>query len=50
MIGVRQNKEAAERQAKERELAKVGIKKEDVELIVSFSLCFAQFLFWIIIN
>lgn len=30
----RRSKEEAERQAKERELAKVSIKKEDVEVLV----------------
>ncbi|KAG8232530.1 hypothetical protein J437_LFUL012160 [Ladona fulva] len=34
LIGDRRNKEAAEKMAKERELLKVSIKKEDVELIV----------------
>lgn len=36
MIGDRRNKEAAEKMAKERELLKVSIKKEDVDLIVSY--------------
>ncbi|KAJ8866731.1 hypothetical protein PR048_032592 [Dryococelus australis] len=34
IIGDRRNKEAAEKMAKERELLKVSIKKEDVDLIV----------------
>ncbi|XP_044742576.1 huntingtin-interacting protein K [Chrysoperla carnea] len=34
LIGDRRNKEAAEKQARERELLKVSIKKEDVDLIV----------------
>ncbi|KAF4529251.1 hypothetical protein B566_EDAN017709 [Ephemera danica] len=34
IIDYRRNKEAAERMAKERELLKVSIKKEDVELIM----------------
>lgn len=33
-IGVRRNKEALEKQAREKELMKVSIKKEDVDLIV----------------
>jgi hypothetical protein len=36
IIGDRRNKEAAEKMAKERELLKVSIKKEDVDLIVSY--------------
>ncbi len=36
-IDNRRSKEEAERQAKERELAKVSIKKEDVEVLVNFS-------------
>jgi hypothetical protein len=36
-IDNRRSKEEAERQAKERELAKVSIKKEDVEVLVIFS-------------
>lgn len=35
LIGDRRNKEVAEKMAKERELAKVSISKEDVDLIVS---------------
>lgn len=35
IIGDRRNKEAAEKKAKEKELLKVSIKKEDVDLIVS---------------
>ncbi|XP_014245501.1 huntingtin-interacting protein K [Cimex lectularius] len=35
IIGDRRNKEVAEKMAKERELLKVAIKKEDVDLIVS---------------
>lgn len=35
IIGDRRNKEAAEKRAKENELLKVSIKKEDVDLIVS---------------
>ena len=35
IIGDRRNKEAAEKRAKEIELMKVSIKKEDVDLIVS---------------
>lgn len=35
IIGDRRNKEAAEKKAKEKELLKVFIKKEDVDLIVS---------------
>lgn len=34
IIGDRRNKEAAEKKAKEKELLKVSIKKEDVDLIV----------------
>ncbi|RZF37464.1 hypothetical protein LSTR_LSTR013771 [Laodelphax striatellus] len=34
IIGDRRNKEVAEKMAKERELLKVSIKKEDVDLIV----------------
>lgn len=34
IIGDRRNKEAAEKMAKERELLKVSIKKEDVDLIM----------------
>lgn len=34
LIGDRRNKEVAEKMAKERELAKVSISKEDVDLIV----------------
>jgi hypothetical protein len=34
LIDSRRSKEEAERQAKERELAKVSIKKEDVEVLV----------------
>lgn len=34
IIGDRRNKEAAEKRAKENELLKVSIKKEDVDLIV----------------
>lgn len=36
IIGDRRNKEVAEKMAKERELLKVSIKKEDVDLIVSY--------------
>lgn len=36
IIGDKRNKEAAEKMAKERELLKVSIKKEDVDLIVSY--------------
>jgi hypothetical protein len=36
IIGDRRNKEAAEKMAKDRELLKVSIKKEDVDLIVSY--------------
>jgi predicted RecB family endonuclease len=35
LIDSRRNQEAAEKLAKERELAKVSIKKEDVEVLVS---------------
>ena len=35
LIGDRRNKEVAEKMARERELAKVSISKEDVDLIVS---------------
>ena len=35
IIGDRRNKEAAEKRAKEIELMKVSIRKEDVDLIVS---------------
>lgn len=35
IIGDRRNKEAAEKKAKEKELLKVSINKEDVEIIVS---------------
>lgn len=35
IIGDRRNKEAAEKRAKEFELMKVSIRKEDVDLIVS---------------
>lgn len=35
IIGDRRNKEAADKLAKERELLKISIKKEDVDLIVS---------------
>lgn len=35
LIGDRRNKEAAERLEKEKELQKVSVKKEDIELIVS---------------
>ena len=35
LIDSRRNKEAAEKLAKERELAKVSIKKEDVEVLVN---------------
>nr|CAD7451375.1 unnamed protein product [Timema bartmani] len=34
IIGDRRNKEAAEKMARERELLKVSIKKEDVDLIM----------------
>lgn len=34
-IGDKRNKEAQDKMAKERELAKVAVKKEDVDLIVS---------------
>ena len=34
IIGDRRNKEAAEKKAKEKELLKVSINKEDVDLIV----------------
>lgn len=35
LIGDRRNKEAAERLEKEKELQKVAVKKDDIELIVS---------------
>lgn len=35
LIGDRRNKEAAERLEKEKELQKVSVKKDDIELIVS---------------
>lgn len=38
-IGDRRIKEAEEKMAKERELLKVSIKKEDVDLIVSTAIC-----------
>jgi NACalpha-BTF3-like transcription factor len=34
IIGDRRNKEAAEKKAKEKELLKISINKEDVDLIV----------------
>lgn len=40
IIGDRRNKEAAEKKAKEKELLKVSIKKEDVDLIVSLFIYF----------
>lgn len=47
IIGDRRNKEVAEKIAKERELLKISINKEDVDLIVSaffnFILKFLQF-------
>lgn len=42
IIGDRRNKEAAEKKAKEKELLKVSIKKEDVDLIVRLSLDLLQ--------
>lgn len=38
LIGDRRNKEAAERLEKEKELQKVSVKKDDIELIVSFKI------------
>lgn len=38
LIGDRRNKEAAERLEKEKELQKVSVKKDDIELIVSITL------------
>lgn len=43
IIGDRRNREAAEKRAKENELMKVSIKKEDVDLIVSFSFIHVPF-------
>ncbi|CAG2053287.1 unnamed protein product [Timema podura] len=42
IIGDRRNKEAAEKMARERELLKVSIKKEDVDLIARESAHFYQ--------
>lgn len=36
MFGDKRNRETEEKLAKERELQKVHVKKEDIELIVSF--------------
>lgn len=44
LIGDRRNKEAAERLEKEKELQKVAVKKDDIELIVS--LHFSLILEW----
>lgn len=40
LIGDKHSKEAAEKAARQKELAKVTIKKDDVELIVSINLCY----------
>lgn len=37
MIGEKGNKDAAEKLAKEQELQKIHVKKEDIEVIVSIS-------------
>lgn len=46
IIGDRRNKEAEERKAKEKELLKVSISKEDVDLIVSYFI----YLFLVFLN
>lgn len=38
IFGDKRNKEAAEKLAKEQELQKIQVKKEDIELIVSHDL------------
>ena len=48
LIDSRRSKEAAERLAKERELAKVSIKKEDVEVLVLILIFFSMTSGWII--
>lgn len=42
IFGDKRNKETAEKLAKEQELQKIHVKKEDVELIVSVCLCCIQ--------
>lgn len=45
IIGDRRNKEAEEKKAKEKELLKVSINKEDVDIIVSFLIYLIQYLY-----
>lgn len=40
MFGDKRNRETEEKLAKERELQKVHVKKEDIELIVSIEKCY----------
>ena len=49
LIDSRRNKEAAEKLAKERELAKVSIKKEDVEVLVNKGYTYWIFSIYLII-
>jgi hypothetical protein len=44
LIDSRRNQEAAEKLAKERELAKVSIKKEDVEVLVNKDYIYLSFI------
>lgn len=43
LIGDKHSKETAEKAARQKELAKVIIKKDDVELIVRFLILFMNF-------